>query len=92
MKSKVNRSHYESFTDPDGGHWIAMVAGKYEGTIWRPIEMKMDEEEEGKLHFTCEFLGDPVEDYMFERVAGWIINDHLAVMMENEEVPNPPEG
>ena len=72
---KINRAHYSSWKDPAGGEWIKMIAGRFEGTIWRPVEMNLDENNQVK--FQCEFLNNPVDDYMFNKVATAIISDQL---------------
>lgn len=94
---KINRSHYSSYTDPDGGQWIEMQKGnKFEGTRWRPAEMKIGEEDANgaaQMSFVCEFLGEPVEDRMFEKVASAIIHEMiLEAVAEDKALVDSYEG
>lgn len=79
---KPNPKNFEAFIDPDGGEWIKMKSGKYKDIVWRPTDVKMDEENadgSGNLSFEAEFLGPQPEDFdTFEKIAGQVIVDILS--------------
>ena len=84
---KPNPKNFEAFIDPEGGEWIKVKTGKFKDTIWRPIEMKMETEDQ--LSFTSEFLTPPPSDgVLFEKVATEIIKDIIRGMMDEDSSNN----
>lgn len=87
---KPNPKNFEPFIDPNGGEWIKIKTGKFKNIVWRPINIKVEEQEEkngdGTLSFESEFLGDVPEDFnTFEKLAGSIITTILRETIENHE-------
>ena len=81
---KPNPKNFEPFNDPNGGEWIRIKTGKFKNTVWRPVDMKI-EDDEGLLTFTTEFLGDVPEDIdSFEKLSGSIIKDIITESVRNE--------
>jgi|DEB0MinimDraft_4_1074332.scaffolds.fasta_scaffold08750_4 hypothetical protein len=81
---KPNPKNFEPFKDPNGGEWIKIKNGKFKNTIWRPVDMKL-ENDDGFLTFTTEFLGDVPEDInSFEKLSGSIIRDIITETVNNE--------
>lgn len=79
---KPNPKNFESFIDPEGGQWIRIKQGKFKDTVWRPADMKMEEDD--RVTFQAEFLGEAPEDVeMFEKVSTEIIKD-IILGMANE--------
>lgn len=81
--SKANPKNFKPFIDPEGGEWIQVTGKghKYEGVIWRPVDMKLDED---KFNFMVEFLTiEDAEKYArednFQNMASDIIADILNV-------------
>lgn len=91
---KPNPKNFEPFIDPEGGQWIRIKQGKFKDTIWRPVDMKVedDEKEEGRVTFQAEFLGEAPKDIeMFAKVSGEIIKDILVGMVNENSDSNPSE-
>ena len=73
MKSKPK--NFEPFIDADGGEWIKIKVGQFRDTVWRPVDMSLDEQPDGssKLNFQVEFLTEPVTATAFQKMAGSIL-------------------
>lgn len=95
--STINPKIFEAWQDPEGGEWIRIKSGTFEGIIWRPTDLAMSEE--GKVSFQVEqFTGpDAVEmppegshnAKRFEKVCGSCIHDILAESMAaNASLPD----
>lgn len=76
-----NPKNFKPFIDPDGGQWIQITgASKYQGVIWRPVDIEMSEEDD-KLKFEMEFLTMEgtqsmyMQDEKFHKLAGDVILD-----------------
>lgn len=82
----INPKLFEPWNDPEGGEWIKIVSGKFDGVIWRPVDMDMNED--GKVNFRVETfegpnsVAPPAEDShdakTFETVCGKCIKDILS--------------
>ena len=86
---KPNPQNYEPWKDPNGGEWIRVKSGYFKDVVWRPVDMKMGEENEdgsAPLNFQCEFFGDVPEKFAaFEKVATAIVKDIIMSMMEKDQ-------
>lgn len=80
MKLKANPANFEPFIDPDGGEWIRIKVGQYRDTVWRPVDMSIDEN--NQVSYKIEFLGEVVEAKAFDKMANSIIQSILVTMME----------
>lgn len=83
---KPNPANFESWKDPNGGEWIKMKNGIFKDVVWRPVDMSMDEDNDDKLSFTCEFFGDvPERVATFEKTATAVVQDILQAMIDENE-------
>ena len=82
---KPNPKNFEAVIDPEGGEWIRVKTGKFKDVIWRPSDLKLEDD---KGTFQAEFLSPPPDDgTLFEKVSTEIIKDILRGM-ENEDSSN----
>jgi hypothetical protein len=73
---KPNPKNFEAFIDPEGGEWIKIKNGKFKDIVWRPVDMKMESDDQ--MVFSTEFLGPVPEDInTFEKLSGSIIKEIL---------------
>lgn len=83
---KPNPANFEPWKDPNGGEWIRMKNGIFKDVTWRPVDMKMEEDNpdgSANMSFTCEFFGEVPERYAtFEKTATAIVMTILQEMME----------
>ena len=80
---KPNPKNFKPFFDPKGGEWIKITTGKFKDVVWRPVDIKL--EEDNKLSFSAEFLSPAPEDMkVFEQLAGSIIPDSIKEAFVNE--------
>lgn len=80
---KANPANFEPFIDPDGGEWIRIKVGLYKDTLWRPVDMSIDEN--NNVSYKIEFLGKTVEAKAFDKMANNIIQTILLTMMEEKQ-------
>lgn len=81
--SSINPKIFEGWIDPEGGNWIRIKSGTFEGIIWRPVDLDMDDD--GKVSFQVEQFTGPGAVEMpaegthdatrFETVCGNCIKD-----------------
>ena len=99
--SKINPAMFDAFVDPEGGHWIRIVRGKYENVVWRPDDIQIDDEAfdngDSRMNFRVEFLTGPnfapapeEGDEHFHEVTGQIILQILQDMADREAAKTPP--
>lgn len=78
---KPNPKIFEGYVDPAGGEWIKVKSGKFENVIWRPANMKLEDEKTGKVVYNIELLNDNISKWdkgkkiLFYKVADSIIAD-----------------
>ena len=87
----INPGLFEGWTDPEGGEWIKIKSGTFDGIIWRPLDLDMDEE--GRVSFKVETFEGPDTPQMpeegthdakrFETVCGNCIKDILTEAAAN---------
>ena len=81
---KPNPKNFDSWTDPNGGEWIRMKNGIYEGVCWRPVDMELSED--NQVTFQCEFFGEVPTPYkLFEKTATAVVHDILQGMMNADQ-------
>lgn len=83
---KANPANFSPFVDADGGEWIKINVGQFRDTIWRPVEMSLDENDQ--VSYKIEFLTEKVEAKAFDRMANSIIQSILLTMMEENNGPS----
>ena len=87
--SKANPKNFKPFIDPEGGEWIQVTGKghKYEGVIWRPVDMKLDED---KFNFMVEFLTiEDAEKYARENKKKKMASDIIADILNVKKNESP---
>lgn len=92
--AKINPKIFEAWEDPEGGEWIRLKTGTFEGITWRPANLDMDDN--GVVSFIAEFFEGPdippppaVEshDYKrFEDVCNRCIHDILQSYINEKDL------
>ena len=82
---RINPAIFEAWQDPEGGEWIRLKTGAFEGVTWRPANMEMDGD---RVKFAAEFFEGPgvtappdIDSHEYkklESVCGKCIHDILA--------------
>ena len=80
---KANPANFEGWQDPDGGEWIRIKVGQYRDTIFRPVDMSLDENDQ--VSYKIEFFGEIVEAKAFDKMANSIVQSILQEMMSSDE-------
>ena len=79
---KANPKNFTGWTDPDGGEWIKVTAGYFKDTVFRPADMKIDED--GKVSYQIEFFGDVIEAVAFDKMANSIVQSILYEVIDEQ--------
>jgi len=80
---KANPKNFSGWTDPNGGEWICVNVGQFKDTVFRPVDMSLDED--NQVSYKIEFFGEAVEAKAFDKMANSIIKSILEEMIHNDE-------
>ena len=86
----MNPSNYETWKDPEGGHWFKMNKKEFAGVIWRPAEIAMAEDDQ--ITFEVEYLEGPdiptvpkEHEELFGKVVQAVILEGIAHAVAQDE-------
>lgn len=90
LKYAAVKTEFESWKDPEGGEWIRITSGNYDGVIWRPVAISISDDNENKINYTVEFFTGPgikvpsKLDTFFEPTAGAIVKEIMMEMIRQD--------